>query len=219
MKKKLTGVLAAAVGVLALVAGGATFAEFGDTEAGAEASGTAGTLDLVLDNGPGTPSPGISLTDVAPSGQPPVAGTSGDFYLTKLSNVGSLAGTVRWRFIELRSFENGCSEAEAGDGTCGTEDGAGELASQLQVVFSLLDANCQGVPVPVSTLPLMAGSTTPFRPLAGPGQPAVTLDAMGGPNATRCVRADLFLPSGEFDDLTQSDSASFRFMFRLAQST
>lgn len=124
MKKILTSVLT--IALVVTVVGGATIANFFDTETSNGNTFTAGSLDLKLDGGD-TNVVKFTVANMQPGNQP-----HGSY---NLKNAGSLNGFLDIESIVVSSFENGCvePEIEAGDDTC--EDGAdqGELQNVLDL--------------------------------------------------------------------------------------
>lgn len=125
MKKILTSVLT--IALVVTIVGGATIANFFDTETSNGNTFTAGSLDLKLDGGD-TNVVKFTVANMQPGYQP-----HGSY---NLANVGSLNGFLDIENIVVSSFENGCVEPEtqAGDITC---DSPGAGQGELQNVLNL----------------------------------------------------------------------------------
>ena len=109
------------IGAVVMLALGATFAYFADTEILAENTLASGTLDLKVD-GVDNPTSSINIADLLP-------GESREFTWT-LRNDGSVTGIPSITFGEIANFENDMTEPEA---IADTTPEAGELGSRTKV--------------------------------------------------------------------------------------
>ncbi len=124
------------IGIVAVIAIGATVAYFGDVETSAGNIITAGTLDLKIDYQCDKPGCDFSLRDLR--GQSFFSecdvkpGDSGE--VTISWHVYNNNAWGRLRFADIYDYENGCtnSEIKAGDTTCNDPgEGEGELSQHL----------------------------------------------------------------------------------------
>ncbi len=217
MRKKITALAVAAIGV-AMLGAGSTYAAYTDTETAEPVLVRAGTLDLVLSDGEGQATAPVTFADMVPGPPLSLGGyqPSEHHYFVRLTNDGSLPGTVEWSTTSVSELDHGCNDAErdARDATCGDGRNAGELGKQLFVSFSSLNGpDCTGAPV---------GTDSPYNPAFNRDyQPVFTGEGSAfvlGASDTRCVRIDVHFPSGARNNLAQSDSSTFRLSFRLDQA-
>ncbi len=218
MRHKIVAAGCAALLGVALVGAGSTYAAYTDTETAEPVLVQAGTLDLVLSDGEGQATAPVTFADMVP-GPPVASGTyqpSPHHYFVRLTNDGSVPGTVQWSTASESELDRGCNDAErdARDATCGDGRYAGELGEQLFVSFSSLSgSDCTGAPVGTAP-PYNPAFSRDFRDVfTGDGSAFVL-----GPADTRCVRIDVHFPSGPRNNQAQSDSSTFRLSFRLDQA-
>lgn len=118
--KKILGLTVAALLIIATVGFG-TWAYFSDTETSQNNAIVAGTLDLTLTGGSGSPNYSIltGLTNKAP-------GDSGSLYAT-IKNIGSLVGEL--------DMSTGAVTNTGGSGGTEFEDSTGDLGGVAQIVI------------------------------------------------------------------------------------
>ncbi len=217
MRKKLAAAGIALAG-LALLGTGGTYAALSDTEESAVLV-EAGRLDLSVTTNEDTELAPLTFTDLIP-GPAPVPGTytpSDRFYYLRLTNDGTVPGRALWRSQRVAERDNGCNEPEiaAGDTTCQPNQ-AGELGDQLLLSFSLMpDDQCAGTP---STVPPETYSPTSSLQYAEIKPGGAGTGLVLGAGESRCVRIDVYFPSTSKNNITQSDTSSFRLSFRLNQA-
>ncbi len=196
MKKRiLMSVLV--IAVTAVMVASATTSYFSDTEASVGNSLTAGTLDLLID-GKDENVIKFNKTNLAPKSQP-----LGSYLLT---NNGSISGYLNITEINVRNLENELTEPEreAGDETADV----GELGDVLNILL-FLDYDGDGWKTgddkllyngPISNLP----SSLIFNEKLAPG-------------ASVRVSAVISWWESAKDNLAQSDTVEFDFVFHLNQ--
>lgn len=202
--KKILGLTIAAVMIMVMVGGG-TWAYFSDTEASADNSLTAGTMDLNID-GDNNVVNTFSATNAAP-------GDAGNGS-SELSNVGNLEGELD---IEITALTN-----TGGTGGTEFEDGVGDLGGvALMAVY--LDVDKSG-DFNAGDIGLKADGTTYSYPST---LQYATIDSYGSAvwdgAATMAASAaydfvvDWEVPTSAGNNI-QGDSVSFGILFTLEQA-
>lgn len=204
MRNTLVGVVVAVLGA-AVLGLGATYAGYTDTD-DSRIQAAGGTLDLTLGSRTGAVTEPILFDDLQPGDRRQ--------HFVRLSNVGSVAGTVSYAFANVDNAENGCRpvEREAGD-SCAVANDPGELGEQLRLRFFVLGgAEC----APTGGTRIGPDGYPADQDRDRPTSLGLTL----GPSApTRCVRVDIEFLDQDDNNTAQGDSVEFRFDFRLDQQT
>lgn len=198
MKRILFSILT--IGLVAIVAVGATRALFSDTETSIGNTFTAGTLDLNLD-GANTNVVKFNVANMVPGNQPKGHWT--------LKNVGSVNGYFDIENVTVTGFENGRTEPEieAGDIT----DGTGELQDVLGVYLFIDNAPITGW--------FGAEDKVIYNGLAKNMPTHFELDAPLNVSAEVNIQGIINWWSTADDNKAQSDSMTLDMTFELGQST
>lgn len=222
-KSIIRGTLAG-VGVIALAAGGGTFASWSDFDVIADNGAGAGIMRLDVSNRHG------STVDVAPFRLAPGQNKAQEFYLASADATNVPAGTLTATILNLRDIEdngpacttNSEALAEAPDNfdshglptnplnDCGA---TGELSGQLktQILFSAPVASAASCPnTGIYGGPL---SKTLAQQVAGGPWTLGTLTAGQG----ICVRVEMSLPATA-TNAVQGDDVAFDYRFDLVQN-
>lgn len=214
-----------ALATAAVLAGGVTYAKYTDSETSPEQALSMGKFDLSTRNADLTnigpipvPSPKfpIDITNARPAS---VWSTlDGGIKQVIVENTGTLPGALSVDVDPIVDSENTCldPETEAGDNTCG--DDQGELSSQqlISVVASRAVYHPRWLFIPAYW--------SCDGALPGAFQTVESAEASGafsfGPLAAgeaRCLTAYTYLPDQDDNNLVQGDSLQFDVAMRLAQ--
>lgn len=207
MKRKIL-LSSLAIAAAATAVGGGTLAAFHDDERAQDISVTAGTMDLEV--GGNALAVDFDATNVKPGD----AHAPSDGY--KLTNTGTIDGTLRVFLVKDADDENGIGEPEAEDGDVTAADG--ELDDQLKIQ---VDGNTFGAS---SILPgletVSVGGRVDITSMIWGGSPGpILLAANGGEYPADPYELWLgWTVEAGADDTIQSDSLGFHLEFELDQA-
>lgn len=195
MKKIFMSILV--IAITAVMVASATTSYFSDTETSTGNSLTAGTLDLLIDGGDNNVVK-FNVSNLAPGGQP-----KGKYVFT---NNGSIAGYLNISDIDVRNIENVLTEPEieAGD----TTDDVGELGDVVYItLFIDLDGNGW----------IGDGDKTIYHGKISDLPDSLVFNEKINAGASVNISAIINWWSTPNDNLAQSDTVEFDFVFHLNQ--
>jgi predicted ribosomally synthesized peptide with SipW-like signal peptide len=210
-----------ALATAAVLAGGATYAKFNDTEQGQSQSVVSGTFSLDTVNPNLAPTFPINITNAKPASVWSVL--AGGTKQIIVQNTGSLPGNLSVNVANVVDSENGCldPETEAGDTTCGTGATDGELSSQQ--LLSVRTSTARHNVINIGPIHLDLGWTCDpvlpgtFQTVAGSANPGAFSFGTLGAGAAKCLTAFTYLPDQANNNLVQSDSVTFDVAMHLDQ--
>lgn len=198
MKRILLGIFA--IALVVTLAAGATIAQFSDTETSNGNTFTAGTLDLKVGDQDDPNVVHITRTNLIP--YPHWSHSYGGQWA--LRNAGSVPGRFSMEIKNIKNYENGCIEPEAGDSTCGIGTDQGELGGLMFAKWS-------------RNVAPWGGWGSVMSPLNSAEGVIVTGDVLNPGETAPAVYLDLEWDYSSSDNLAQSDGIEFDIVFHLDQ--